>query len=80
MGCLPLLINRVSIRYQEPVSESNPTQVALNWVRCNMAVTGQTPTSGNDDDGGYTSNADDDHVRPPRQPGRSLWVPAERGT
>jgi hypothetical protein len=35
---LPLFINRVSIPLLEArCQESNPTQVALNWARCNMA-------------------------------------------
>jgi hypothetical protein len=36
-GTLPLSSTNLRFRYQGLIQESNPTQVTLNWVRCDMA-------------------------------------------
>jgi hypothetical protein len=58
------------------MQQSNPIQVALNWVSVAPISSGQSCTSCNDGDDGYTSNADDGGGRT----ARSLTAPALPGT
>jgi hypothetical protein len=58
------------------MQQSNPIQVALNWVSVAPLSSDPSMTSCNDDDGGCTSSDDDDGGRT----ARSLTAPALQGT